>query len=85
MSGGLFTFYAKTVPATHMIPIKIIHNSVPKNKTVVIKLLPGSSISTMGPFTTFTYTGRIANGRRRRCESRTNPPRRTPRALRHRE
>ncbi|MDB6028507.1 MAG: hypothetical protein JWM68_4730 [Verrucomicrobiales bacterium] len=56
MSGGAFTFYGSTVPTTKLIPLKIIHNSVPKNKTVVIKVGPASSIVNMGPINTFTYT-----------------------------
>ncbi|HUS35726.1 MAG TPA: PKD domain-containing protein [Verrucomicrobiae bacterium] len=56
MAGGYFPFFANKPPTTRTIPLKIIHNSVPKNKTVVIKMGPGSSISTMGPITTFTYT-----------------------------
>ena len=56
MSGGQFDFYKNTAPAPQMIPLKIIHNSVPKNKRVVIRMGVGSSIATLGTNTTFTYT-----------------------------
>jgi hypothetical protein len=56
MSGGQMDFYANTAPVPRMIPLKIIHDSVPKNKTVVVKLGVGSSIANLGPIDTFTYT-----------------------------
>lgn len=56
MSGGFLQFFANKPPIRRLIPLKIIRNSVPKNKTIVIKMGPGSSISSMGPITTFTYT-----------------------------
>jgi hypothetical protein len=56
MSGGQFDFYKNTAPVPQMIPLKIIHNSVPKNKTVVIRMGVGSSIATLGTNTVFTYT-----------------------------
>jgi hypothetical protein len=59
MSGGQMNFYANTIPVPRMIPLKIIHDGIPKNKTVVIRLGVGSSIANVGPNTTFTYS--IAN------------------------
>lgn len=56
MAGGPMSFYAGQVPTPRLIPLKIIPNGVPKSKTVVIKLSPGSSIANLGPITTFTYT-----------------------------
>jgi hypothetical protein len=56
MAGGQFVFYKNTAPAPKTIPLRIIHNSVPKNKTVVIRLGVGSSIASLGTNTVFTYT-----------------------------
>jgi hypothetical protein len=56
MRGGIITFYGGYVPSPFIIPLTIIHDGVPKNKTVVIKLAPGNSIANLGPLSTFTYT-----------------------------
>jgi len=56
MAGGGMSFYGGQVPAPQLIPLKIISNGMPKNRTVVIKLGPASSIANMGPITTYTYT-----------------------------
>lgn len=55
MSGGYKVFYANNVPITFNIPLQLIHDGVQKSKTVVIKLDQGTSITNLGPFTTFTY------------------------------
>jgi len=55
-AGGSISFAAGQVPTPYLIPLKILPTGQPKNKTVVIKLGPASSIVNMGPTTTFTYT-----------------------------
>jgi hypothetical protein len=56
MHDGIIDFYGTYVPSPFIIPLTIIHDGVPKNKTVVIKLAPGNSIANLGPIPTFTYT-----------------------------
>ena len=56
MSGASITFYGAQSPAPYNLPLTIIHDGVPKNKTVIIKLWPASSVANLGPITTFTYT-----------------------------
>ena len=56
MHGGIINFYGGFTPAPFNIPLTIFHTGVPKNKTVVIKLIPGNSIASLGPLDTFTYT-----------------------------
>ena len=56
MAGGSISFTGGQAPTPYMIPLKILPTGEPKNKTVVIKLGPASSIVNMGPVTTFTYT-----------------------------
>ncbi len=56
MNGTSITFYGEFTPTPYLIPLTMIHNGVPKNKTVVLKLWPGSSIASLGPLDTFTYT-----------------------------
>lgn len=56
MSGATITFYGAQSPAPYNLPLTIISNGVPKNKTVIIKLWPGSSVANLGPISTFTYT-----------------------------
>ena len=56
MSGGRITFYGGVIPTPHLIPLKIIHNGVPKKKTVVIRIGTSSSITSLGTNVTFTYT-----------------------------
>jgi hypothetical protein len=56
MSGGQFSFYKNIMPSPYMIPVTIIQDSVPKNKTLIIKLKAGSSIASLGAITTYTYT-----------------------------
>ena len=55
-AGGSINFTGGQVPTPYLIPLKILPTGEPKNKTVVIKLGPASSIVNMGPTTTFTYT-----------------------------
>ncbi|PAW72474.1 MAG: hypothetical protein B9S33_22755, partial [Pedosphaera sp. Tous-C6FEB] len=55
-AGGSISFTAGQVPAPYLIPLKILPTGEPKNKTVVFRLGPASSIVNMGPTTTFTYT-----------------------------
>lgn len=56
MSGALLTFHGGVPPSPYLIPLTVIHDSVPKTRTVVIKLEPASSVATLGPVSTFTYT-----------------------------
>ena len=56
MHGGIINFYGGFTPAPFNIPLTIISNGVPKNKTVVIKLMAGNSVASLGPISTFTYT-----------------------------
>ncbi|MEI6198278.1 MAG: hypothetical protein WCS42_28505, partial [Verrucomicrobiota bacterium] len=56
LHGGIINFYGGFVPTPFNIPLTIISNGVPKNKTVVIKLMPGNSVASLGPISTFTYT-----------------------------
>jgi hypothetical protein len=56
MHGGIINFYGGFVPTPFNIPLTIIHTGVPKNKTVVIKLMPGNSVASLGAISTFTYT-----------------------------
>ncbi|MDB6057766.1 MAG: hypothetical protein JWO95_1610, partial [Verrucomicrobiales bacterium] len=56
MNGRTITFYGAQAPAPYFIPLTIIHDGVPKNKTVIIKLSPGTSVANLGPLDTFTYT-----------------------------
>ena len=56
MHGGIINFYGGINPVPFNIPLTIISNGVPKNKTVVIKLMPGNSVASLGPISTFTYT-----------------------------
>lgn len=55
-SGGQFAFYKNIAPPPFLIPLTVIRNMVPKSRTVVIRLKPGSSIAALGPITTYTYT-----------------------------
>ncbi|MFM2293687.1 MAG: hypothetical protein RLZZ350_100 [Verrucomicrobiota bacterium] len=56
MHGGVINFNGGFVPAPFNIPLTIIHTGVPKNRTVVIQLAPGSSVANPGAISTFTYT-----------------------------
>ena len=56
MHGGIINFYGGFTPAPFFIPLTLYHTGVPKNKTVVIKLMPGNSIASLGAISTFTYT-----------------------------
>ncbi|MBX7247405.1 MAG: PKD domain-containing protein [Candidatus Sumerlaeaceae bacterium] len=56
MTGGKVVFAGGVAPTPKSIPLTIIHDGVPKNKTVVVKMGAGSSLSNLGPITTFTYT-----------------------------
>lgn len=55
-TGGEMTFYGGQAPPARTIALKILPTGQPKNKTVVFKLGPGSSIANVGPVTTYTYT-----------------------------
>jgi len=55
MHGGIINFYGGFAPTPFNIPLTIIPTGVPKNKTVVIKLMPGNSVASLGPISTFTY------------------------------
>ncbi len=54
--GGIINFYGGFTPAPFNIPLTIFHTGVPKNKTVVIKLMPGNSVASLGAISTFIYT-----------------------------
>ena len=56
MHGGIINFYGGFVPSPFIIPLTILHDGVPKNKTVVIKLAPGNSVANLGAISTYTYT-----------------------------
>ncbi len=56
MHGGIINFYGGFTPTPFNIPLTIYHTGVPKNKTVIIKLMPGNSVASIGPISTFTYT-----------------------------
>ena len=56
MHGGIVNFYGGFAPAPFIIPLTIIRDGVPKNKTVVIKIAAGNSVANLGPITTYTYT-----------------------------
>jgi len=52
--GGQIVFPGNFAPSPCLIPLKVIHDSIPKNKTIVFKLAPASSIVNLGPIDTFT-------------------------------
>jgi hypothetical protein len=54
--GAMITFYGALTPSPYLLPLTVIHDAVPKTKTVVLKLIPGSSVASLGPVSTFTYT-----------------------------
>ena len=54
--GGLINFFNHKAPWPYLIPLTVFHDALPKRKTVVITLAPSSSVVTLGPITTFTYT-----------------------------
>lgn len=56
MNEALITFYGALAPLPFLIPFTVIHDSVPKLKTVVLTLAPGSSVANLGPISTYTYT-----------------------------
>ena len=56
MHGGIINFYGGFTPAPFNIPLTIYHTGVPRNKTVVIKLMQGNSVASLGPRSTFSYT-----------------------------
>jgi hypothetical protein len=56
MTGGTVTFTHDVVPTPYLIPLKIIPTGVPGTRTVVIRIGRASSITTLSPTTTFTYT-----------------------------
>ncbi len=56
MSGAMINFYGELSPVPYLLPLTVIPGTEPKSKTVVLQLLPGSSVANLGPFATFTYT-----------------------------
>lgn len=56
MSEALINFYGELAPAPYLIPVTIIRDSVPKNKTLILRLMAGSSVASVGTNNTFTYT-----------------------------
>ena len=56
MNGAQITFYGALSPSPYLIPFTVIHDSIPKTKTVILRLKPGSSVASLGPITTYTYT-----------------------------
>lgn len=54
--GGQIVFYKNMAPTPYLIPLQVIHDSVPKHKTIVFKLAMGSSVVNLGPIPTYTYT-----------------------------
>lgn len=56
MNAGRFTFYGSIPLSPYLIPLTIFHDSIPKNRTVVIKIAPGNSIAYPGLITTYTFT-----------------------------
>ena len=56
MSGGRIYFFAGVAPTTRLIPLKIFHTGVPKNRTVVVRVGTSSSTANLGTNLTFTYT-----------------------------
>ena len=56
MSGGAFTFRGGAVPTSRNVSLEVLPDALPKSKTRVIKLVPGNSVTPMGPITTFNYT-----------------------------
>ena len=56
MAGGTFTFDGGAVPTTQSIRLQILHDGVPKTRTVVIRLGAANTVTALGPIATFTYT-----------------------------
>jgi hypothetical protein len=58
MNGGPIAFHGGSAwtASPYLIPLTVIHDGNPKSKTVVIRLAPASSLGTLGPASTFTYT-----------------------------
>ena len=56
MTGGTVTFTHDLVPTPYLIPLKIIPTGVPGTRTIVIRIGRASSIASLSPITTFTYT-----------------------------
>ncbi len=54
--GGQIVFFGNGSRAPYPIPLTVIHDGVPKHKTVVFTLEPASSVVSVGPIITFTYT-----------------------------
>ncbi len=53
---GAINFYKNKEPAPYLIPLTVFRDSIPKNKTIVFKLAPGSSVVNVGSPDTYTYT-----------------------------
>lgn len=58
-SGGVLTYYAGKAPGVFNIPLKIVNDGRPKDRTVVLKVGISNGVSNLGPIT--TYTHRIVN------------------------
>lgn len=56
MHGGIISFYKFINPSPFLIPMTVIRDGVPKNRTVVIRIAPYNSVSSTGPIATYTYT-----------------------------
>ena len=56
INGASLTFYGGLAPVPLNLPLTIIHDGVPKNKTLVLKLTPGTSVSYVTAPDKFTYT-----------------------------
>lgn len=56
MSEALITFYGALPPSPRLIPISIIHDGVPKTRTLILRLEPGSSVASLGTNITFVCT-----------------------------
>jgi len=54
--GGQINFYGNKVPTPYLVPLTVVHDGIPKKKTVVFTLSPGSSVVNTGALSTYTYT-----------------------------
>jgi hypothetical protein len=56
MSQAQITFYGPLSPAPYQVPITILHDGIPKTKTIMLRLEAGSSVATLGTNNVFIYT-----------------------------
>jgi hypothetical protein len=59
LAGGQITFPLGMSPAPRSLSLRILHDGMPKTKTLVLKMGVANSVTNLGPLTTFTYV--IAN------------------------